>query len=154
MAIAAQTIFQAQAQAQRNLILNSIIAGVAIILLLSIVIRGWRNLLLILVNLLFALVGGVLAVFGTGGFLTLGSMIGFVTVFGITVRTSILIISHYEHLVEVEGLSWGLPTAIRGAGDRLTPILMTSLVTGLGLLPLAVGGGAPGQEKSRDRWSS
>jgi Cu/Ag efflux pump CusA len=71
---------------RKNLILNSIIAGVAIILLLSIVIRGWRNLLLILVNLPFALVGEVLAVFGTGGFLTLGSMIGFVTVFGITVR--------------------------------------------------------------------
>ncbi|MDE2361172.1 MAG: efflux RND transporter permease subunit [Hyphomicrobiales bacterium] len=138
--------FQAQAQAQQNLILNSVVVGVAIILLLSIVTRGWRNLLLILVNLPFALVGGVLAVFGTGGYLTLGSMIGFVTVFGITVRNSILIISHYEHLVEVEGLSWGLPTAIKGAGDRLTPILMTSLVTGLGLLPLAVGGGAPGQE--------
>jgi CzcA family heavy metal efflux pump len=138
--------FEAQARAQRNLILNSIVAAVAIVLLLSIVTRGWRNLLLILINLPFALVGGVLAVFGAGGYLTLGSMIGFVTVFGITLRNSILIISHYEHLVEVEGLSWGLPTAIRGAGDRLTPILMTSLVTGLGLLPLAIDGGAPGQE--------
>ncbi len=137
---------EAQAQAQRNLMLNSAIVGVAIVLLLSIVTRDWRNLLLILVNLPFALVGSVLAVFGTGGFLTLGSMIGFVTVFGITVRNSILIISHYEHLVEVEGQSWELATAIGGAGDRLTPILMTSLVTGLGLLPLAVGGGAPGQE--------
>ncbi len=137
---------QAQAQAQSNLILNSVIAGVAIVLLLSIVTRRWQNLLLILVNVPFALVGGVLAVFGTGGLLTLGSMIGFVTVFGITVRNSILIISHYEHLVEVEGMSWDLATAIRGAGDRLTPILMTSLVTGLGLLPLAIGSGAPGQE--------
>lgn len=137
---------QAQAQAQSNLILNSVMVGVAIVLLLSIVTRGWRNLLLVLVNLPFALVGGVLAVFGTGGVLTLGSMIGFVTVFGITVRNSILIISHYEHLVEAEGMGWALPTAITGAGDRLTPILMTSLVTGLGLLPLAIGGGAPGQE--------
>lgn len=137
---------QAQAQAQANLILNSIIAGIAIILLLSIVTRRWQNLLLVLVNLPFALVGGVLAVFGTGGFLTLGSMIGFVTVFGITLRNSILIISHYEHLVESEGMSWGLATAIKGAGDRLTPILMTSLVTGLGLLPLAVGAGTPGEE--------
>jgi len=137
---------EAQAQAQANLILNSVIAGVAIILLLSIVTRRWQNLLLVLVNLPFALVGGVLAVFGTGGFLTLGSMIGFVTVFGITVRNSILIISHYEHLVASEGMSWELATAIKGAGDRLTPILMTSLVTGLGLLPLAVGGGTPGEE--------
>lgn len=69
---------------------------------------GWRNLLLALVNLPFARAGGVLAVFGTGGYPTLGSTIGFVTVFGITVRNSILIISHYEHLIEVEGLSWGL----------------------------------------------
>ncbi len=137
---------QAQAQAQTNLILNSFIAGVAIVLLLSIVTRSSRNLMLILVNLPFALVGGVLAVFGTGGLLTLGSMIGFVTVFGITVRNSILIIAHYEHLVEIEGMAWGLDTAIMGAGDRLTPILMTSLVTGLGLLPLAINGGAPGQE--------
>jgi len=137
---------QAQAQAQRNLILNSVIVGVAIVLLLSIVTRRWQNLLLILVNIPFALVGGVLAVFGTGGLLTLGSMIGFVTVFGITVRNSILIISHYEHLVEVEGMRWNLTTGIKGAGDRLTPILMTSLVTGLGLLPLAIGSGAPGQE--------
>lgn len=136
----------AQAQEQANLILNSVIAGVAIVLLLSIVTRRWQNLLLVLANLPFALVGGVLAVFGTGGFLTLGSMIGFVTVFGITVRNSILIISHYEHLVEAEGISWNLATAIKGAGDRLTPILMTSLVTGLALLPLAVGGSTPGQE--------
>lgn len=137
---------EAQAQAQRNLILNSIIAGVGIVILLSIVTRNWRNLSLVLVNLPFALVGGILAVFGTGGLLTLGSMVGFVTVFGITVRNSILIIAHYEHLVEVEGMPWGLPTAIRGAADRLTPILMTSLVTGLGLLPLAIGSGAPGRE--------
>ena len=137
---------QAQAQAQSNLILNSIIVGGGIVLLLSIVTRRWQNLLLILVNVPFALVGGILAVFGTGGLLTLGSMIGFVTVFGITVRNSILIISHYEHLIEVEGRNWELATAIEGAGDRLTPILMTSLVTGLGLLPLAIGSGAPGQE--------
>ena len=137
---------QAQKQAQANLLVNSIIVAVAVVLLLSIVTEGWRNLLLILVNLPFALVGGVLAVFSTGGFLTLGSMVGFVTVFGITLRNSILIISHYEHLVDAEGMTWGLATAIRGAGDRLTPIVMTSLVTGLGLLPLAVGGSTPGQE--------
>ena len=137
---------EAAAQARRRLILDSAMAGVGVILLLSIVTRNWRNLALVLANLPFAIVGGVLAVFGTGGFLSLGSMVGFVTVFGITIRNSILIISHYERLVAVEGMTWGPELAIRGAGDRLSPILMTSLVAGLGLLPLAMGGGAPGQE--------
>jgi CzcA family heavy metal efflux pump len=139
-------IAQEQAQAQRSLILNAMMAAVGIVILLSIVTRNWRKLLLVLANLPFALVGGVLAVFGTGGMLTLGSMVGFVTVFGITVRNSILMIAHYEHLVAVEGVPWGPATAIRGAADRLPPILMTSLVTGLGLLPLAIGSGAAGRE--------
>src|ERR1700686_965416 len=65
---------------------------------------------------------------------------------GITLRNSILMIAHYEHLVEAEGMSWGLEAAVRGAGDRLTPILMTSIVTGLGVLPLAIGTGDAGRE--------
>jgi len=137
---------EAQAQSRRDLFFLSGIAGVAIVLLLSIVTRNWRNLVLVLVNMPFALVGGVLAVFATGGQLTLGAMVGFVTLFGITLRNSIMMISHYEHLVEVEGLHWGVEAAIEGAGDRLTPILMTSLVTALGLLPLAVGMDDPGRE--------
>ncbi len=137
---------EAQTRSQRDLVFNSLIAGVGIILLLSIVTRNWRNLLLILANLPFALVGGVLAVFLTGGLLSLGGMVGFVTLFGITLRNSILMIAHYEHLVEVEGMQWDLKTAIRGAADRLTPILMTSIVTGLGILPLAIGRGDPGRE--------
>jgi CzcA family heavy metal efflux pump len=137
---------EAQSQSQRDLVVNSLIAGVGIILLLSIVTGNWRNVLLILANLPFALVGGVLAVFATGGLLSLGGMVGFVTLFGITLRNSILMIAHYEHLVEAEGMRWGLDTTIRGAGDRLTPILMTSIVTGLGVLPLAIGMGDPGRE--------
>lgn len=137
---------EAQSQSQRDLLLNSLIAAVGIVLLLSIVTGNWRNLLLVLVNLPFALVGGVLAVFATGGLLSLGSLVGFVTVFGITLRNSILMVAHYEHLVEVEGMSWGPDTAIRGAADRVTPILMTSLVTALGVLPLAIGMGDPGRE--------
>lgn len=137
---------EGQSQTQRDLTLNALIAGVGIVLLLSIVTRGWRNLLLVLANLPFALVGGVLAVFATGGMLSLGSMVGFVTLFGITLRNSIMMVSHYEHLVEVEGRRWGPETAIMGAADRLVPILMTSLVTGLGLLPLAIGMGDPGRE--------
>src|SRR5207247_3405765 len=71
---------------------------------------------------------------------------GFVTLFGITLRNSIMMISHYEHLVSVEGMTWGTEAAVRGASERLIPILMTSLVTALGLLPLALGSGAPGRE--------
>ena len=137
---------QAQLRAQRDLLVNSIVAGFGIILLLSIVTRKWRNLLLILANLPFAAVGAVLVVFGTGGLLSLGGMIGFVTLFGITLRNSILIIAHYEHLTDVERAPWGLETAIRGAADRVAPILMTSIVTALGVLPLAIGMGAPGRE--------
>jgi Cu/Ag efflux pump CusA len=88
--------------------------------------------LLVLVNLPFALVGGVLAVFAGGGILSLRAMVGFVTLFGITLRNSIMLISHYEHLVEVEGMEWGYETAIQGASDRVAPILMTALVTALG----------------------
>ena len=73
-------------------------------------------------------------------------MVGFVTLLGITLRNSILMIAHYEHLVEVEGMTWGLGAAVRGAGDRLAPILMTSIVTGLGVLPLAIGAGDAGRE--------
>jgi len=137
---------EAQTKSRRDLIFNSLIAGVGVILLLSIVTHNWRNLLLILANLPFALIGGVLAVFMTGGLLSLGGMVGFVTLFGITLRNSILMIAHYEHLVEAEHMSWDLNTAIKGAADRLTPILMTSIVTGLGILPLALGRGDPGRE--------
>lgn len=135
-----------QAAARRDLLMHSALAGLGIVLLLSVVMRDWRNLFLVLLNLPFALVGGVLAVFGSGGMLSLGALVGFVTLFGITLRNSILMISHYEHLVTVEGETWGPRAALRGASERLAPILMTALVTALGLLPLAVGSGAPGHE--------
>lgn len=137
---------EAQAEAQRSLLLNAVAAGAGVVLLLSIVTGHWRNLVLVLVNLPFALAGGVWATMVTGGVLTLGSMVGFVTLFGITLRNSIMMISHFEHLVIEEGRPWGLRTAIEGAADRLVPILMTSLVTGLGLLPLAIGMRDPGRE--------
>jgi Cu/Ag efflux pump CusA len=137
---------QAQSRSQRDLLFNSIIAAVGIVLLLSAVTRNTRNLLLVLANLPFALVGGVVAVFASGGLLSLGSMVGFLALFGITLRNSILMIAHYEQLVAVDGAEWGLSTAIRGAADRLTPILMTSIVTALGVLPLAIGMREPGRE--------
>lgn len=137
---------EGQAQAQQDLLLKSIFAGIGIALLLSIVTRNWRNLLVTMANLPFALVGGVVAVYFSGSVLSLGSLVGFVTLFGITLRNSMMMISHYEHLVMVDGQAWNAATALRGAGDRLAAVLMTSLVTGLGLLPLALGSNAPGRE--------
>jgi CzcA family heavy metal efflux pump len=136
----------AQAQSRHDLLVHSLLAGLGIVLLLSIVLMNGRNLLLVLANIPFALVGGVLAVFATGGMLSLGAMVGFVTLFGITLRNSIMLISHYEHLIAVEGIEWGFETVMRGASERLAPILMTALVTALGLLPLAIGSGDPGRE--------
>ncbi len=136
----------AQAQSRRDLLTHSLLAALGIVLLLSIVMMNVRNLLLVLANIPFALVGGVLAVFAMGGTLSLGPLVGFITLFGITLRNSIMMISHYEHLVGVEGMSWGVEAAIRGASERLAPILMTATVTGLGLLPLAIGTGDPGRE--------
>ncbi|MGH7932354.1 MAG: efflux RND transporter permease subunit [Candidatus Binataceae bacterium] len=137
---------EARAQSEREILVNSLIAAVAIMSLLFIAFGNVRNLMLVLVNVPFAFVGGVLAALVTGGWLSLGSMVGFVTLFGITMRNSIMMISHFEHLVSVEGMTWGPAAALRGASERLVPILMTAIVTALGLLPLAIGSGAPGRE--------
>ncbi|MBL8529092.1 MAG: efflux RND transporter permease subunit, partial [Burkholderiales bacterium] len=120
---------QAQARARRDLIAHSLLAGVGIFILLYVAFRNLRNLAITFMNLPFALSGGVVAVLATGGWLSLGSLVGFVTLFGITLRNSIMLVSHYQHLVEVEGATWSSETALRGAQERLPSILMTALVT-------------------------
>ena len=137
---------QEQARTRRDLLVHSSLAAIGIILLISAVAKNYRNTALIFLNLPFALAGGVFVAVITGGHLSIGSLVGFVTLFGITLRNSVMLISHYEHLVAVEGADWGLKTAVRGASERLAPILMTASVTALGLLPLALGSGAPGRE--------
>jgi len=137
---------EAEAQARRELIKNALLAFAGVALVLSIVAGNARNLALIFANLPFALIGGVLAAHLSGGVLTIGSMVGFVALSGISLRNSIMMIAHYQHLVAAEGMDWGLATAIKGAGDRLSPIVMTSLVTALGLAPLALGAAEPGRE--------
>ncbi|HEX9483354.1 MAG TPA: efflux RND transporter permease subunit [Gemmatimonadaceae bacterium] len=136
----------AERTARHELLLRSLLAALGIVMLLWLAFGDSRRLLLVLANLPFALVGGVLAVFAGGGLVSLGSLVGFVTLFGISTRNAIMLISHYDHLVRAEGAQWGPETALRGATERLGPILMTALVTGLGLLPLALGTGDPGRE--------
>lgn len=137
---------EAQKQARRDLLWNALLAGVGVAALLLLAFRSLRNLALTFVNLPFALIGGVLAVLATGGWMTLGSVVGFVTLFGITLRNSIMLVSHYQYLVQHDGLAWNQDTAVKGALERLPSILMTALVTGLGLAPLALGSAEPGRE--------
>ena len=137
---------EANAQSREDLIVHSLLAIVAIFLMLYIAFGRLRNLLLTFANLPFALIGGVLAALFTGGWLSLGSLVGFVTLFGITLRNSIMMVSHFQHLVDEEHCVWNFETCIRGATERLPSVLMTALVTALGLLPLAIGSGQPGRE--------
>jgi CzcA family heavy metal efflux pump len=137
---------EAKQAAQRELLLLSLAAAVGILLLLWTCFGSLRRLALLLLNLPFALVGGVAAVYLTGGVLDVGSLIGFVTLFGITLRNGIMMVSHWQHLREEEGMSWGPELVYRGARERLAPVLMTALVTALGLLPIAWGSGEAGRE--------
>ncbi|SNR71595.1 heavy metal efflux pump, CzcA family [Methylobacillus rhizosphaerae] len=137
---------QAGGESRQELIIHSLLAFGGVFLMLYMALGNLRNLALTFLNLPFALIGGIFAVIMAGGWISIGSMVGFVTLFGITLRNSIMLLSHYQHLVDHEGLAWNLETAIRGASERLPSILMTALVTGLGLLPLAIGSGEPGRE--------
>jgi CzcA family heavy metal efflux pump len=137
---------EAKQATQRELLLLAPAAGVGIVLLLWMAFGSLRRLLLVLVNLPFAVVGGVAAVYLSGGVVNVGSLIGFVTLFGVTVRNGMMMVSHWQHLHEVEGMPWGPELVFRGARERLAPVLMTALVTGLGLLPIAIGSGEAGRE--------
>jgi CzcA family heavy metal efflux pump len=122
----------------------AVLLGIAVLLYAAL--GSWRLMLLVLSNLPFALVGGVVAVVFSGGTLSIGAMVGFVTLFGISIRNSIMLISHYQHLVAEEDQLWCRETVVRGALERLGPILMTASVTALGLLPIALGGTSAGRE--------
>ncbi len=132
--------------AQDQLLWVGIIAAVAILLLLQTSFRSWRLAVLILSTLPMALVGGVIGAFLGGGIISIGSLVGFFTVFGIAARNGILLINHFQHLEEVEGEPFGPELVLRGARERLSPILMTSLATGLAVVPLVVLGARPGYE--------
>jgi CzcA family heavy metal efflux pump len=143
---------ETHAAARTELLTHAAIASVGVVLLLAVGLGSWRNLVLLLVNLPFALVGGVLAVAISGSIdpaatrVSIGTLVGFVTLFGITTRNALMMVSHFDHLVHEEGQVWGALTAERGATERVVPILMTASVTALGLLPLALGSGQAGRE--------
>jgi CzcA family heavy metal efflux pump len=134
------------AAAQKNLLIYGIAAALAILFLLQASFGSLRLALVLFLTLPMALVGGVLAVWMGGGILSLGSLIGFLTVFGIAARNGILMISHFQHLEREEGEAFGPALVLRGAKERLAPILMTAGATGLALVPLAMAGSIAGHE--------
>lgn len=136
-----------EAKASRNRLLGlTVFALLGILLLLHADFQSLRSVALIALTLPFALIGGVIGAFLCGGILSLGSLIGFVTVLGVAARNGIMLMDHYRHLQREEGMPHGKELAIRGAEERLAPILMTALTTGLALVPLVLTGNKPGQE--------
>src|SRR5512132_331465 len=132
--------------AQQRLLIYGLGAALAIFLLLQASFRSFRLATLSFFTLPIALVGGALAAFIGGGVLSLGSLVGFFTVFGIAARNGILMINHFQHLERFEGETFGPRLVLRGARERLSPILMTTLATGLAIVPLVVAGNIPGHE--------
>jgi Cu/Ag efflux pump CusA len=137
----------AEAKASRErLLLLSLGSILAITIILYIDFESWRLVLLILLALPLALASGLIGVFAGGGIISLGSLVGFVTVLGIAARNAIMLISHYRHLAIEEPELDASELILRGAEERLAPILMTALTTGLALVPLTLTGKLPGQE--------
>jgi len=138
--------YAARQASQRRLLALAGLSLLGILLLLYSDFRSWRLALLVLASFPLALVGGVIAAFLTGGVLSLGSLVGFVTVLGIAARNGIMLVSHYRHLETEEGEPFGVGLVTRGSEERLAPILMTASVTALALLPIVMGGNQPGHE--------
>jgi Cu/Ag efflux pump CusA len=137
--------YAARSESRNRLFAFAGLALVGILLLLQADFQSFRLAFLVFLTLPFALIGGVLAAVVTGGTLSLGSLVGFVTVLGIAARNGIMLVSHFQHL-EREGIPSGSALVLQGAQERLVPILMTALCAGLGLLPLVLSGNRPGHE--------
>jgi CzcA family heavy metal efflux pump len=138
--------FESQQSASERLLIlgGAAIAGVFMMLVLAF--GRARDALLVMVNLPLALIGGVAGVFLAGGVLSVASMIGFITLFGIATRNGIMLVSHIRHLMDVEGVTDFRAAVERGAHERLVPILMTAMAAGLALIPLAMAAGESGSE--------
>jgi CzcA family heavy metal efflux pump len=138
--------FKEREAAQSKLLLAGAVAVIAIFFLLYTSFNNWRMTILTFFTLPWALVGGALAAYMTSGIISLGSMVGLLTILGIATRNGIMMISHFQHLEEEEGEPFGPSLVQRGARERIAPIMMTALTTGLALLPLILAGDIPGQE--------
>ena len=133
-------------ESSRKLYALAGLALIGIVLLLYVDFQAWRPTMIVALTIPFALIGGVIAVILTGGVLSLGSLVGFVTVLGIAARNGIMMVSHFRHLELEEREPFGVGLVLRGCEERLSPILMTALTTGLALVPLVVAGNKPGHE--------
>ncbi|HET9590324.1 MAG TPA: efflux RND transporter permease subunit [Anaerolineales bacterium] len=138
--------FAERQAAQQQLLLAGSLAVIAIFFLLYTSFGNWRLAVLTFFTLPWALVGGLLAAYFSNGVLSLGSLVGLLTILGIATRNGIMMISHFQHLEEQEGMTFGLELVMRGARERIAPIMMTALTTGLALVPLAIAGDLPGHE--------
>ena len=138
--------FESAADATRTLALSGLAIVIGIYLLLYLAFRSGRDALLVMLNLPLALIGGVAAMVLVGGVLSVATSVGFITLFGIATRNGVMMVSHIRHLVEVEKVADPVEAVIRGATERLVPILMTALAAGLALVPLALAAGEPGSE--------
>jgi Cu/Ag efflux pump CusA len=138
--------FESAEAASRTLLILGAAVTVGIFLLLFVAFGSARDASLVMLNLPLALIGGVAGVFASGGVLSVASIIGFITLFGIATRNGVMLISHIHHLVEHEGVRNAAEAVKRGAEERLVPILMTALATGLALVPLVLAAGQPGSE--------
>jgi CzcA family heavy metal efflux pump len=138
--------FESAEEAGRTLLFLGVGVVVGIFLLLFVAFRTARDALLVMLNLPLAIIGGVIGVFAAGGVLSVASIIGFITLFGIATRNGVMMIAHIHHLVEHEGVGDATEAVRRGAEERLVPILMTALAAGLALVPLALAAGQPGSE--------
>jgi len=132
--------------AQGRLLLYALVAVAVVFLLLRVALHTWRLAWLAFLDLPIALAGGVIATYLAGGTISLGSLVGFFTVLGIAARTGIMMINHFQHLERFEGETFGPALVLRGARERLSPIMMTALATGLAVIPLVIAGDLPGHE--------
>jgi heavy metal efflux pump, czcA family len=136
--------FESEASASRMLLGLSVVSVIVILLLLFLQFRSWHQAVIVLLNLPLALIGGVLALVFTGGVVSIPAIIGFISLFGMATRGGMLLVDRYNELAK-RGLSRN-EVVMRGSLDRLLPILMTALSSGLALIPLALGSDLPGNE--------